>query len=769
MCCFFHVLGSYNAVQRLDEVIEQAERESKILANEINQWLVQESGSLLKEDEQMHFRSRRSVDEADEDVRTDANLFSEVSRLIVRRDVGKDKETQKKPKGSTVIKTKDEKVEKESFHLLKKHGLDIPADKHNVKKATPKKKAEDQEKDRKVSDISKTKRVSKPQGTKTKQKTNNDELSKENLVKALIGGDEYAKGHKEQNGVPEKAYRELVEYFAGSEQPTIETGSKKSEIAQPSLPEEATHKGDQRGTASSKHVVRRKLTKKHKRVLEILSKMNKNVLRKYFHLKGLDKYWKLMESIKKNHTGKENVVKKLKAYKDKKTTKKMKDFPPTKLEKTGLLHKQAKPHHSKQALPQNKIVKDKAPKKIGKHETAKTIVKDKAIKKVAKNKTARKAVKDKTKVNSQKPLIVQSSSSPHGHKLVGTETHQKLSTTKDKASHFEKKQSHKIAVEKHTKDVVKFQKDKAKNPPNETANKDAVKVEEKNNKNDADKSGAHASKISLHANDAAALNKPPEKPKSPQVKVALKQKDEKKVDAKPAALKQTVLPKNTNAKAIHGKDLPTKTDEVMKVNVGKVKNPGVPSTLKSAEKLKGSEKKDESTHHIEMAKPKPQEHKETLQEQLKAMAPKVLKLGKVIRTNGSVATHEKPKQIPKNVAVKEHHGVKTMHAPQQAELRNDQSSPVKQEHSGSTKIHILKEKIRKTNNLKFKVAQALLAHCETQNRLRQVFDDVNSSLKKAATLAKAIGAKFGIKPHDIERMTSEHTEGAVEQFLNQLF
>ena len=62
-----------------------------------------------------------------------------------------------------------------------------------------------------------------------------------------------------------------------------------------------------------------------------------------------------------------------------------------------------------------------------------------------------------------------------------------------------------------------------------------------------------------------------------------------------------------------------------------------------------------------------------------------------------------------------------------------------------------------------------LAHCETQNRLRQVFDDVNNSLKKAASLAKAIGAKFGIKARDIERMTSEHTEGAVEQFLNQLF
>ena len=149
------------------------------------------------------------------------------------------------------------------------------------------------------------------------------------------------------------------------------------------------------------------------------------------------------------------------------------------------------------------------------------------------------------------------------------------------------------------------------------------------------------------------------------------------------------------------------------------------------------------------------------------MSPNVTK--KITNQNSSGLTHDKPKEIPKARVVTEHHEVGVAHAPQKPEVPQEKGSQVKQQSPAASKIDILKEKIQKTNTLKFKVAQALLAHCETQNRLRQVFDEVNSSLKKAASLAKAIGTKFGIKPSDVEKMTSEHTEGAVEQFLNKLF
>ena len=85
------------------------------------------------------------------------------------------------------------------------------------------------------------------------------------------------------------------------------------------------------------------------------------------------------------------------------------------------------------------------------------------------------------------------------------------------------------------------------------------------------------------------------------------------------------------------------------------------------------------------------------------------------------------------------------------------------------KLAKLKHKIRKANNLKLRVAKALLSHCETQNRLKKVFEHVNKSLRKAAVLARAIGEKFGIKKEDINDMTSEHTRDAVEEFLGKLF
>lgn len=85
------------------------------------------------------------------------------------------------------------------------------------------------------------------------------------------------------------------------------------------------------------------------------------------------------------------------------------------------------------------------------------------------------------------------------------------------------------------------------------------------------------------------------------------------------------------------------------------------------------------------------------------------------------------------------------------------------------KFAALKDKIKRANKLKFKVAQALLAHCATQNNLRSIFRDVNVSLKKAAVLVETIGAKLGMKKSDVEKITNQHPEQAVQQFLNDMF
>lgn len=84
-------------------------------------------------------------------------------------------------------------------------------------------------------------------------------------------------------------------------------------------------------------------------------------------------------------------------------------------------------------------------------------------------------------------------------------------------------------------------------------------------------------------------------------------------------------------------------------------------------------------------------------------------------------------------------------------------------------LSFLKEKIKKTNSLKLKVAKALLEHCETQNKLRKIFENVNNSLKEATRLAKTIGKKYGIKKADVDKMSTEHTEQAVGEFLDKFF
>lgn len=743
----FYFLGSLDATRRLEQLIEEAERESKILANEINQWLIQESGSSVTEDEQAHYRSRRSDDEDDEDVRTDTNLLSNIGRLIVRRDASKHEDDHKKKKNSPEMKRKDERMSKESHHLSKKHGLQT--DKHQVTKGTTNKKVHDKKKALKL------KQVSKHQDKKQKHKTNSDELSKENLVKALIGGDARAKYHKEQTGVPEKAYRALVEFMAASKQPTIETGSKKSDIAKPQ-----TAKGkDHSRSLNAKQGIRRKLTKKHKRVLAILSKMPRSVLRKYFHLKGLDKYWKVMDNIRRKQAAKEITKKKMKTNKDEKIVKELKELAPKKaktsthLEKMRLLQKQAKSHqkNSKQTVLSHKVVKDKEAEKM---------VKDHTTKMTGKVKTAEKIVKDKTTEKSQKPTDIHSPSSQKSAKNDAKQT-------QIEPAHLKKNQSHKNATEQHAKVVVQPQKDTPKNVRKEVKSKDFNKVEDKIEKNDAGKS-AETSKVAPHIEKATSPKKVIEKTKSP-VEDLSQKKAEKKVSLKPAAAEQTALTKDSKEKALNSKDKPAQGVKVVNINASQLKSPASVQALKTTAKLQAAQNKDPHTNEIKMTKEKPQVHVQTesLQHQLKAMAPNVTK--KVINQNSSAVANDKPKEIPKALVVTEHQEDRAAHAPQKPEVKQGKDSQVKQQSPGGSRIDILKEKIQKTNTLKFKVAQALLAHCETQNRLRQVFEEVNSSLKKAASLAKAIGEKFGIKPSDVEKMTSEHTEGAVEQFLNKLF
>lgn len=85
------------------------------------------------------------------------------------------------------------------------------------------------------------------------------------------------------------------------------------------------------------------------------------------------------------------------------------------------------------------------------------------------------------------------------------------------------------------------------------------------------------------------------------------------------------------------------------------------------------------------------------------------------------------------------------------------------------KFAALKKKIHRTNELKFRVAKALLAHCATQNKLRDIFRDVNMSLKKAAVLVEIIARKLGIEEGDVQKIMKQHPEKAVQQFISEVF
>ena len=698
-------LGSFNGTPRLEDVIEEAERESKILAKEINQWLLQESGSFLKEDEQMHFRSRRSIDED--------------GQLIVRREVRdndkSDKKDHKKQTGVPVIKKMEKKVnsipvnkrhdqkakKKDSFHSVKKQRSDIKADKHHTKA--------------------------------DKHKVKTDEISKANLVEELIGA------KSRDAGVPDKEYRELIEFIASGAQPTIETSSKKSDIARPSA------------KAQGK---RKKLTKKHKRVLAVLAKMAPDALRKYFHKKGLDKYWKVMDNIRKMNAMKQKGMEKLKAHEDAKSAKQVKPKAAPKKNKhpeKDLLTKKITSHQkdSKKEISHQKIVKDEATEKSHKPDT----LLKKQIKSHQKDSkkeiSQQKIVNDEAKGKPHKPDILQSPSKPKVEVVVvkpAKETHQK---TMNQASHHEKKEGQKITVKQHLKEIPQTHKVGKKNLFKVIKKKDGVKVA---------KSSQTANVAISHAKASAAS-------KTHEKLTALEVKQGSGLNGVEAVVaKQTSSPKNVKDKA-KDSDAAVHGNKVVKESTSHVNIPA--SAIQPAKLVKPVQlvaNKDSSSHQIKISLSKAPEKQVASQHQVKAMA--------INLPNKIKDADENSKESPKANAVTVHHVIKTTHV-QQPEVKQakkeDESSRVKQENLGSSKIDFLKEKIRKTNNLKFKVAQALLAHCETQNRLRQVFDDVNSSLKKAAALAKAIGEKFGIKQSDIDKMTSEHTEGAVEQFLSQLF
>ena len=707
---FFFNFCAARAGPRLEDVIEEAERESKIIANEINRWLLRESGSLLKGDEEEHMRSHRSIDENDEEKQSGTNFLSKASQLIVRRDVENNaKKYRKKESGVPARKNKIKKARSDpvakghhqnarktdSIRAIKKQGLV----KHHTKKGGGKDKEDD------------------------KGKLAMDELSKARFVKALIEGDSEP---KKDAGVSEQTYKELAEFIASSDQYTIETGSKKSLIPRP------LSKAHAKGT----HI---KLTKKHKRVLDILSKLAPNVLRKYFHQKGLDKYWKVMENIKKIHAAKRNNPKKkfmdnakdIKAVKqsseeerkENKHTKGSKIVPPKKQKLSSELK-----HPENDALLKMQTKSQEKSSKIEYSKQKKS--NDKAIRKLRKH--------DVLGNSSQEAVVVKS-----------TEEKRAKKSKKEVAIAIDhvKKQQHQIVVEpSHQRKIPQPQKDEKKNLFKVINGKNITSVEKKNEKLGSEKSLDSSAESGSHVQNAVA-NSVNEKLKAPRFKDVPKQERQKKVSG-------PVIKKTAHAKKLNGdaKDLSSSANRA-KMSTSK----NVPKTLEKPNQV--FVKKDPSTHQI-----KNRQQQKAPQFQVKSGAKNTTRE----LTNKNISDAENHKDTAKTPSGMEHHVIKGTHV-RQLESKHNESLEVKEKHPASGKIDYLKEKIRKTNNLKFKVAQALLAHCETQNRLRKVFDDVNSSLKKAAVLAQAIGKKFGIQQNDIDKITSYHTEGAVEQFLNKLF
>ncbi|XP_068761206.1 micronuclear linker histone polyprotein-like [Montipora capricornis] len=670
--------GNLNTDLSLEKIIEEAEKESKQIANEINQWLLRESGSFLKEDEQMHFRSRRSVDVDFGESRTDTKLLSEASQHIERRaTTDNDKKVKKYPKkkkGVSVIKSRTTKIKKS--RKLKKKRKDKTMKKKNSRRAKQRI------------------HVQAKRGNKAKNvQKGTDELSKANLVKELIGADLDA---KKDLGVPEKAYRQLIEIIATSAEPIVE--NKKSDIARP-LPK-----------ALSYH---NKLTNRHKRVLAFLAKMAPDVLRKYFHRKGLDKYWKIMENLRKRTISKRG---KKRSHKNAKSLKAKVIFSP----------KKTKPYSVSKH--QTKAIFKKAESRGSRYSR-----RSKFPKNPTKMKKARTIKLETKKVRKVNPRVRE------GQQMNKTGYHKKKGKLKDRQV-----QKRKLIPRVHeNKNAIK--------------SKIIVHEEENHNKKASRKTLKRPNILTSREKYPLVTQKSAKKPRFPEVNDTRKQGHGEKGRLVAVAFKKELSLKNTTKQIISTSSSPKGNTSLTKIPEG---------SLKPAQGARSIQNRFSST---ETGNTKEEEQTEN-QQQSKGMA--VSSISNATRTtrartsNWKVISDEKQKDVDVN------HVMETTHSQQPSTRQNqkvNKTSLATQNNPGADTIEFLAAKVKKTNTLKLKVAQALLAHCETQNRLRQVFNDVNSSLKKAEALAKAIGTKFGIKPSDINKITSQHTEDAVEQFLNHLF
>ena len=616
----------------------------------------------------MHFRSRRSVDVDFGESRTDTNLLSEASQHIERRaTTDNDKKVKKYPKKkkgvSVSVKSKTTKIKKSRKPKKRKDKTMKKKNSRRAKQRTP---------------------VQAKRGNKAKNvQKRTDELSKANLVKELIGADLDA---KKDLGVPEKAYRQLIEIIATSAEPIIE--NKKSDIARP-LPK-----------ALSNH---NKLTNRHKRVLAILTKMAPDVLRKYFHRKGLDKYWKIMENLRKRTISKRG---KKKSHKNAKSLKAKVIFSP----------KKTKPYS------------------VSKHQT-------KAIFKKAESRGSRYSRRSKFPKNPTKMKKARKVNPRvrEGQQVDKTGYHKKKGKLKDRQV-----QKRKVIPRVHeNKNAIK--------------SKIIVHEEENHNKTASRKTLKRPNILTSREKYPLVTQKSAKKPRFPEVNDTRKQEHGEKGRLVAVAFKKELSLKNTTKQIISTSSSPKGSTSLTKIPEGSLKPTQGARSIKDrfSSTETGNTKEEEQTEN---------------QHQSKGMA--VASISNATRTtsartsNGKVISDEKHKDVDVN------HVMETMHSQQPSTRQNqkvNKTSLATQNNPGADTIEFLAAKVKKTNTLKLKVAQALLAHCETQNRLRQVFNDVNSSLKKAEALAKAIGTKFGIKPSDINKITSQHTEDAVEQFLNHLF
>lgn len=664
----------------LEKIIEEAEKESKQLANEINQWLLSETGSFLKEDEQMHFRSRRSVDVDIGELRPDTNLLSEINQHITRREVSNNRKEQR------------------NDHKKKKSG---PMEKSKTK-TTKIKRGEKKRQDKNIK-----KKNSKPekQGSPVRAKNNfkekkrkkqTDELSKSNLVKELIGA---GLETKKDLRVPEKAYSQLIEMIATSAQPIIEASSKKSDIARP----------------PSSH---NKLTKKHKRVLAILAKMAPDVLRKYFHRKGFDKYWKIMENFRK--------MKSVKRTK-KKTPKDVKNV----RDEFVSSRKKNKPTSG------SKQKKDSIPKIKSKGSS-------KARSKIPKSLSKSGKVVLLKHVSGVSPKALAIRLEAKGSRKVSANVRQGLKI--DKIWHkVDKEGKGKILVQQNRKAVPRVYKNE-KTPSRAIKTNRVVPAEKKAEKNVKPEKTLQRSNVSTFH---SVTEKSSVKPKFHDEKDTTKTRKELiKQVLKTSATGKSLSPKNTSKEI---------TSSSIQNKASRMKSPLRPSTPVPMVKI------------IQNVLNKNSSAKSSQLDPRKKLAPKHPSRKAIDVSSPSNSSRKGGSKI---INDEKHKGAVLYHVNASTHAQNpgqNDSTQIPQENPHVNKIGFLTGKVKKANNLKLKVARALLAHCETQNRLRQVFNDVNSSLKKAAALAKAIGTKFGIKQSDIDKITSHHTEEAVEQFLNHLF